>query len=541
MQQQQQQQQHLLHSSHLSGIPPQPDLSSIGPHTSNAQLAALLASVGNQGPDLSSASVFGQQQQGGGGGGGNNGGFSTFGSGGGQSSVGGGGIVGGGSSGWGMSGGHGGMGGNGGNGGAQIHPCRMHQQGHCRYGQSCRFQHIGPPGSGGNGGGFSKFGGGGASTNHNAFGTGFGNQGAFGNNSFGNHQAQQQQSHLQSHLQSNNVNSFQMRTLPEVSNSGNTNQVGGADESKQSDVLGGSEVPATFPNSGASFSPAGQQQQQQQQQAAPVQTPSFAAAPIANPNAALLQALLMQQQLTASAGLPANPELDNLIVSLNKSQQQQQMAAAAPVVAAPAPIVDQSLNQEFLLAQQSLASLALGASNSRPQQQSSQQSGPGGFNSYQNRNAPGQFGASQGPNMGNKHNQQHSQQQQQSSYQPQSSSYGGGGGGGHSHGQPLSSFHSGGNFGSSMNPAIIPQQMRFISDATNRDLRREAELFGPAHTTTTGINFDKYDDIPVEVTGNDGQSSMRTIRLHTLGQLLRSVSHLFLLLMCLCLFQFPAR
>lgn len=413
-------------------FPPQPDLSSIGPHTSAAQLAQLLASVGNQqGPDLSGAGDFNrgpqqQQQQGGFGGNSWNGGMSN-------------------------GGGHGGMGGMGGGGGATgpvQHPCRMHQQGHCRYGATCRFMHVGPAGSGGGqqGGFGNKFGGG-----HNAFGSGFGGQGAFGGHG-GNGGGY-------------GGNSFQSR-----------------DQEQKADSF----------NSGAAFPPAQQQPQQQQQQ-------QFGGGAAGNPAAALLQTLLLQQQLTASQGLPANPELDNLVASLTKSAGAAPAAAASSAPAAAsassssAP-ADSSLNNEFRQAQQALASLALGgagAAGARPPQQ--QQAGIG-FPSYAQRNAPSAAGfnaASAGPNYGNKHNQHH--------------------GGQSSYGAP--SFHAGGNFNAGASPAFggVAQQIRFFSDANNRDQRRELELFGPAHTTTTGINFDKYNDIPVEVTGNDvpGEVSKR--------------------------------
>lgn len=440
------QQQHNQYAQHMQQgqqgqgqFPPQPDLSSIGPHTSAAQLAQLLAGVSsNQGADLGGGGDFGrgpqqsQPQQGG---------------------------FGGNSGGWGMSngGGHGGMGGGmgGGGGGATgpvQHPCRMHQQGHCRYGATCRFMHVGPAGSGGGqqqgGGGFggNKFGGGG----HNAFGSGFGGQGAFGGHG------------------------------------GNGGGYGGSNFQSRSQQ--DHEQKESF-NSGAAAFPQPQQQQQQPQQQ------QFAA----NPTAALLQTLLLQQQLTASQNLPSNPELDNLIASLTKSAGGAAPAAAAsaapaPASASPAAPADSSLNNEFRQAQQALASLALGgagAAGARPPQQ--QQQAGIGFPSYAQRNAPSAGGfnsASAGPNYGNKHNQHHGGQ----------SSYG------------QSTFHAGGNFNAGASPAFggVAQQMRFFSDANNRDPRREVELFGPAHTTTTGINFDKYDDIPVEVTGNDVPGEMKS-------------------------------
>ena len=430
-------------------FPPQPDLSSIGPHTSAAQLAQLLASVGNQGPDLSGAGEFSrgpqhtqmQQQQGGGfggnGGGWNNGGMSNGGGHGGMGGMG------------------GGMGGGGGATGPVQHPCRMHQQGHCRYGATCRFMHVGPAGSGAGqqqGGGFggNKFGGG-----HNAFGGGFGGQGAFGGHG-GNGGGY------------GGNNSFQSRSH---------------DQDQKSEMFN-SGAAATFPQA---------QQQPQQQQA-------FGGGAAGNPTAALLQTLLLQQQLTASQGLPSNPELDNLVASLTKSAGAAPAAAAsstpAPAAASTSAPADSNLNNEFRQAQQALASLALGgagagAAGARPPQQ--QQPGIG-FPSYAQRNAPSAGGFNAGPNYGNKHNQHHGGQ----------SSYGA-----PSYGQ--STFHAGGNFNAGASPAFggVAHQMRFFSDANNRDPRREVELFGPAHTTTTGINFDKYDDIPVEVTGNDVPGEMK--------------------------------
>jgi hypothetical protein len=144
------------------------------------------------------------------------------------------------------------------------------------------------------------------------------------------------------------------------------------------------------------------------------------------------------------------------------------------------------LNNEFLQAQAQLNSLALGAS--RPQQQGFNTGGP---SSYANR---GSQPFLQGPNYGNKHNQHHAHQH-----------------GGAFGSQPLNQFHAGGNFGgSNLAAGATPQQMRFYSDVNNRDQRRELELFGQAHTITTGVNFDLYDDIKVEVTGNEGQTHKRT-------------------------------
>lgn len=46
-----------------------------------------------------------------------------------------------------------------------------------------------------------------------------------------------------------------------------------------------------------------------------------------------------------------------------------------------------------------------------------------------------------------------------------------------------------------------------------RDERLEVEMFG---TGNSGINFDKYEDIPVEATGNDVPANISTVSLHSL-------------------------
>jgi hypothetical protein len=51
--------------------------------------------------------------------------------------------------------------------------------------------------------------------------------------------------------------------------------------------------------------------------------------------------------------------------------------------------------------------------------------------------------------------------------------------------------------------------------AAARDERLERELFGVANT---GINFDKYDDIPVEATGHDVPPNIETVRAVTRGR-----------------------
>jgi hypothetical protein len=451
---------------------PQPDLSSVGAHTSNAQLAALLASVQGPPPELqqqqpqqatslapsSAAAGFGGNAGfapavggfgsgfGGAGNFGNSGGYNAGGYGGGNSN-----NIGG--------GGYGGGGNGGGFGPTSSNPCRMHQQGHCRYGASCRFTHIGPAGSGASQGGFGA-----GSSSSNSFGMGGGSNNSHVGASFGPGrsfgqgfrefvpQAQQQQQHV---VDSKNDSNSSTET------------------------------------------------QQQQQQQAPAQVPSAS-----NANVALLQALMLQQ-MNGNASGQSNPQLDELIASLAKTQLgggagagAAPAASSAAAAAAPPSAQAQEPNLEFLQAQAALASLAAISARPPQQQQPQQQLQQGGGGSYGqsqqrpygNQNAGG-YGNQQSTGYGNK--------------------YGGGGGGGHSHhshSQPLSSFHAGGNFGGSGFPLQQgpPAHLRIFSDHTARDPRREAELFGPAHTMPTGLNFDRYNDIPVEVTGNDVPGEMKS-------------------------------
>jgi ATP-dependent RNA helicase DDX3X len=50
------------------------------------------------------------------------------------------------------------------------------------------------------------------------------------------------------------------------------------------------------------------------------------------------------------------------------------------------------------------------------------------------------------------------------------------------------------------------------------DSRLERQLFGRDDVQTTGINFDNYDDIPVETTGNDIPDPIDTYSIETIGE-----------------------
>lgn len=50
------------------------------------------------------------------------------------------------------------------------------------------------------------------------------------------------------------------------------------------------------------------------------------------------------------------------------------------------------------------------------------------------------------------------------------------------------------------------------------DPRLEKQLFGREDVQTTGINFDNYDDIPVETTGNDIPEPIDTYSIETIGE-----------------------
>jgi len=413
----------------------QPDLSSVGPHTSNAQLAALLAAVQQPPPPPMMQQQQQQQplqhtqqqqpppmqqQQ------------------------------------FGFGGSYGGGGNGGGFGPTSSNPCRMHLMGGCRYGASCRFTHIGPAGSAQqqqqqqqpNGSGFGGgYGGGGGYRASDSFG------GAATGRTFGQGfrefvpAAQQQQHQHQQPLFQQPLSS-----------------------SDKSDVIGGDSQP---------------------QQVQPQQAPATGGA-ASSPNLALLQALVMQQMNSTANGGQSNPQLDELIASLAKTQlggNAQQVPAVAPAVnASPAP-AGQDQNLEYLQAQAALASLAVMGARPQQQQQQQPQQG-GGFNSYgqqQQRQSYGSGGFGNKPQYGGGHSHQ-------------------------SHGHSLPSFHAGGNFGGSNNFPLSqgpPAHLRIYSDPSQRDLRREAELFGPAHSMPTGLNFDRYNDIPVEVTGNDVPGEMK--------------------------------
>lgn len=368
-------------------------------------------------------------------------------------------------------------------------PCRMHQQGQCRYGATCRFTHIGPAGGGGNSFGGAAFGGG-------AFGHRGGNQ--FGQQ-FGQPSQQQigdkfqpinmgfmrpmpniaqsmhQQQHQQQQAQAQaSQQMMQMQQQQQQQSSQSQPPQSQSQSPSEKDQLDSSSVGAFNPNVAAFV---------------PVPSPSGGGnvVPPSGPNQALLQALLQQQLLNTASGGAPNADLEALIASLSK------MPAPAPVQVAPAVGGATDLNTEFLQAQAQLASLALGAS--RPPQQ---QGGFGGPYGGPQRSPPYQGGSNYG---GNKYGQSNSYGQQH---------------------HPQQSFHAGGNFGQSMS-GMPSQQMRFYSDPNNRDQRREMELFGPAHTNTTGINFDKYDDIPVEVTGNDGTTRRTCTRRLTRALLVQLV------------------
>jgi ATP-dependent RNA helicase DDX3X len=50
------------------------------------------------------------------------------------------------------------------------------------------------------------------------------------------------------------------------------------------------------------------------------------------------------------------------------------------------------------------------------------------------------------------------------------------------------------------------------------DPRLEQRLFGREDVQTTGINFEKYDDIPVETSGNDIPAPIEEYSIDTIGE-----------------------
>lgn len=85
--------------------------------------------------------------------------------------------------------------------------------------------------------------------------------------------------------------------------------------------------------------------------------------------------------------------------------------------------------------------------------------------------------------------------------------YSGGGGGGYSGGG------GGGRYGS-RGPRV--NERGFHGDI-KPDPRLERQLFQRDDVQITGINFDKYDDIPVETTGNDIPSPIDVYSIETIG------------------------
>ena len=89
--------------------------------------------------------------------------------------------------------------------------------------------------------------------------------------------------------------------------------------------------------------------------------------------------------------------------------------------------------------------------------------------------------------------------------------YGGGGGGGGGYG--------GGGRGGFGGRGARKNALGFHG-SLEADPRVEQELFGEATCTTSGINFDRYDSIPVEATWTQGEppAPVTTFELATLGQ-----------------------
>jgi len=346
--------------------------------------------------------------------------------------------------------------GGGGGGGTSQYPCRMHQQGYCKYGLTCKFAHVGPAGSGG-GAGMNGFGQHQHQQQHQQMNAG----GAFGQQNFGGNnnpylngmQQQQQQQHPQ-----------QQSQFADSQPAPSSTQSVGASSSESSDALSGGSNESG--NNAAST----------------VNTDSATSSnPLIGGTATnsnqMLQALLMQQQ----PGGSANPaELQGLLASLNRPQQAMQQMTPE----------QQKLNAEFMQAQAQLASLALGGANQRPPQHQHSY----GHNNFRNQNQYGVGNSSSGHFGPPGHKPHHA-----AGYM-----------GGHHNHHGVSAFHAGGNFNNAINPALLAAapQMHFRSDPNARDPRRELELFGPTHTMPTGINFDSYDAIPVEVTGNDCPGAM---------------------------------
>jgi ATP-dependent RNA helicase DDX3X len=88
-----------------------------------------------------------------------------------------------------------------------------------------------------------------------------------------------------------------------------------------------------------------------------------------------------------------------------------------------------------------------------------------------------------------------------------------GGGGGRGYGRTSSGY--GGGYGRGSGPRV---NERGYHGDTRPDPRLERQLFQRDDVQTTGINFDNYDDIPVETTGNDIPAPINDYSIDTIGE-----------------------
>lgn len=89
----------------------------------------------------------------------------------------------------------------------------------------------------------------------------------------------------------------------------------------------------------------------------------------------------------------------------------------------------------------------------------------------------------------------------------------GGGGGGRGYGRSSSGY--GGGYGRGSGPRV--NERGFHGDM-RPDPRLERQLYQRDDVQTTGINFDNYDDIPVETTGNDIPAPINDYSIDTIGE-----------------------